>query len=92
MDGTMCQKGVVAVDFAKQSAAIFQLADVQKQIRELSDEDRKSRVACLLYGMSGLPAGPDDDDVGKREAEMDSGSVTPISHAEFLSQFRRMSR
>lgn len=88
----MCQKGVVAVDFAKQSAAIFQLADVQKQIRELSDEDRKSRVACLLYGMSGLPAGPDDDDVGKREAEMDSGSVTPISHAEFLSQFRRMSR
>ena len=56
MNGTMWQKGVVAVDFAKQGAAIFQFAGVQKQAGELSDEDRKGLVAFLLYGMSGLPA------------------------------------
>jgi hypothetical protein len=49
-------------------------------------------VAYLLHGMSGLPSGPDDEEVGRREAEMDSGSVTPISHAEFLAQVGRESR
>ena len=56
INGTMCQKGVVAVDFAKQRSAIFQLADVQKQAGELSDGDRKGLEAFLLYGMSGLAA------------------------------------
>ena len=56
MNGTRWQKGVVAVDFAKQSAAIFQFAGVQKQAGELSDEDPKGLVAFLLYGMLRLPA------------------------------------
>ena len=79
MDGTMWRKGVMVVDFARQSAAVVQLADVQKQAGEFSEEDRKGLVACLLYEMSGLPAGPDDDDVGKREAEMGSGAVIPAA-------------
>jgi len=64
---------------------VVQLADIQKQTKELSEEDRKGLVAYLLHGMSGLPSGPDDEELGRREVEMDSGSVTPINHAEFLT-------
>jgi hypothetical protein len=71
---------------------MVQLADVQKQAKELSEEDRKGLVAYLLHSMSGLPAGPDDEEVERREAEMDSGAVAPISHAEFLAQVDRVSR
>jgi hypothetical protein len=65
------------------------LADIQKQVKELSEEDREGLVAYLLHGLSGLSSGADDEEVGRREAEMDSGAVTPISHAEFLSQVGR---
>ena len=71
---------------------MVQLADIQKQTNELSEEDRKGLVAYLLHGLSGLPSGPDDEEVGMREVEMDSGSVIPISHAEFLSQVGRCNR
>ena len=68
---------------------MVQLADVQKQAKELSEEDRKGLMAFLLHGFSGVPSGPDDEEVGKRDADMDSGTVTPISHAEFLAQVGR---
>lgn len=68
---------------------MVQLTDVQKQAEELSEEDRKGLVAYLLHGMSGLPSGPDDQEVARREADMDSGAVTPISHDEFLAQVGR---
>jgi hypothetical protein len=71
---------------------MVQLAEIQAQAKELSEEDRKGLVAFLLHGMSGVPSGPDDEEVGRREAEMDSGSVAPISHAEFLSQVGRGTR
>jgi hypothetical protein len=71
---------------------MVQLADIQKQAKELSEEDRKGLVAYLLHGMSDLPSGPDDEEVEKREAEMDSGTVVPIGHAEFLAQVGRIRR
>jgi hypothetical protein len=71
---------------------MVQLADIQKQAKELSEEDRKGLVAYLLHGMSDLPSGPDDEEVEKREAEMDSGAVAPISHAEFMAQVGRTRR
>ena len=71
---------------------MVQLADIQKQARELSEEDRNGLVAYLLHGMSGLPPGLDDEEVERREAEMDSGTVIPISHSEFLAQVGRGSR
>lgn len=68
---------------------MVQLAKLQNQVRELSEEDRKSLVAFLLHGLTDIPAGPNDEEVDRRDAEMDSGGVTPISHAEFLSQVGR---
>ena len=68
---------------------MVQLADIQKQAKELSEEDRKGLVAFLLHGLTGEPSGPDDEEVDRRDAEMDSGVVVPISHAEFLTQVGR---
>ena len=65
---------------------MVQLADVKRQAKELSEEDRKGLVAYLLHGFTDVPLGPDDEEVERREAEMDSGEVTPISHDEFLAQ------
>ena len=33
----------------------------------------------LLHGLDGAPLGPDDMEVNRREAEMDSGKVEPTS-------------
>lgn len=68
------------------------LTDIQKQAKELSEEDRMGLVAYLLHGMSDLPSGPDDEEVEEREAEMDTGAVVPIGHAEFLAQVGRIRR
>jgi hypothetical protein len=71
---------------------MVQLADIQKQAKELSEEDREGFVAFLLHGFTGAPSGPDDEEVERRDAELDSGTVMPISHAEFLAQFGRSER
>ncbi|MFN6018071.1 MAG: hypothetical protein ACK49N_10875 [Verrucomicrobiota bacterium] len=71
---------------------MVQLADIQRQAEQLSPEDREGLVAYLLHGLSGIPLGPDDLEVGRREEEMDAGAVKPISHAEFLSQVGRADR
>lgn len=68
---------------------MVQLSDIQRQAGELSEEDREGLVAFLLHGMSGLPSGADDEEVRRREAEMDAGTISPISHAEFLGQVGR---
>ncbi len=70
---------------------MVQLADVQRQSEELSQEDREGLVAFLLHRLPNLPSGPDDEEIGRRDADMDAGSVLPISHTEFLSQVGRRS-
>jgi hypothetical protein len=71
---------------------MVQLADIQKQATELSEEDGEGLVAFLLHGLSNVPRGPDDDEVNRRDAEMDSGEVAPITHDEFLAQVGRHGR
>lgn len=71
---------------------MIQLADIQNQAKELSEEDRKGLVAFLLHGFTDAPLGPDDEEVYRRDIEMDSGAVVPISHAEFLAQVGRHGR
>lgn len=68
------------------------LAEIQRQAQELTQEEREGLVAYLLHGLRGVPLGADDEEVERREAEMDSGAVKPISHAEFLEQVGRVSR
>ena len=71
---------------------MVQLVDIQKQAKELSEEDREGLVAFLLHGFSGAPSGPDDEEVAMRDSDMDSGAVVPISHEDFLAQVGRSAR
>jgi hypothetical protein len=71
---------------------MVQLVDIQRQADELSEEDRQSLVAFLLHRLSGAPSGPDDEEVARRDSDMDSGAVIPIGHEEFLVQVGRSAR
>lgn len=68
------------------------LVALQKQADELSQEDRESLLAYLIHGLPGAPEGPDDDEVLRRDAELESGAVKAISHEEFLRQVGRDGR
>lgn len=61
------------------------LAAVRKAADELPREEWADLAAHLLASFSSAPVGPDDDEVDRREIEMDTGLVTPLSHDEFLS-------
>jgi len=65
------------------------LFEVQRAADELNSEDRAGLVAHLLSSFSSCPLGPDNGEVDQREAELDSGKVASLNHAEFLSAVGR---
>ena len=65
------------------------LLEVQKAAEGLSDEEQAGLVAHLLASFSRAPLGPDNDEIDRRDVEMDSGSVKPLCHKEFLSAVGR---
>ncbi len=62
--------------------------EVQDQTATLSFEEKEGLLAYLVNDVSPV-IGADDDEVLRREAEMDSGKVQPISYDEFLAQVGR---
>ena len=70
---------------------MVRLMDVQMQAAELSMEEKESLLAFLIHELPSPPPGANDDEVLRREEEMDSGAVEVISHEEFLSQVGRQS-
>jgi putative addiction module component (TIGR02574 family) len=65
------------------------LVDVQRQADTLSSEERVGLIAYLVHSLPGAPLGPDDDELHRREAELDSGKVQPLTHEEFLREVGR---
>ncbi|RYD38604.1 MAG: hypothetical protein EOP87_01305 [Verrucomicrobiaceae bacterium] len=65
------------------------LLEVQKAADELSGEEQAGLVAHLLAAFPTAPLGPDDDEIDRREIEMDSGVVRALNHDEFLSAVGR---
>jgi hypothetical protein len=61
---------------------------IQNQAADMSVEEKEGLLAYLLNDVSPV-VGADDDEVLRREAEMDSGEVQVISHDEFLAQVGR---
>ena len=68
---------------------MVRLADVQKQAAELSFEEKEGLLAFLIHELPGPLSGADDEEVLRREEEMDSGAVEAISHEEFLNRVGR---
>ena len=65
------------------------LSQVQQQAAELSGEERESLLAYLIHSLPNAPLGPDDEEIKRREKEMDSGAVKGLTHDEFLKQAGR---
>lgn len=61
------------------------LVEVQRAADELNSEDRAGLVAHLLASFPSVPLGPDDDEIDRRENELDSGEIAALDHAGFLS-------
>lgn len=59
------------------------LMELQKEITALGEEERSGLASFILSSLPSAPLGPDDEELAKRENEMDSGKVPPISYAEF---------
>ena len=58
------------------------LLEVIRDADQLSDEEQAGLATHLLSQMKGVPLGPDDDEVARREAEIDAGTAKLISHDE----------
>ncbi|MGK0238009.1 MAG: hypothetical protein ACI92G_001473 [Candidatus Pelagisphaera sp.] len=67
---------------------MVRLADIQRQADELSNEDRAGLLAHLLHTLENAPEGPTDQEAIERDAELESGVVTPISQEQFINEAR----
>ena len=67
----------------------MKLAEIEQEALALSDVERASLAAKLLDTLP--PPGTDvsDEEVDRREREMDSGEVTPILREEFVRRVQR---
>ena len=65
------------------------LMEIQREADLLSEEERAGLAAHLLSTISSAPLGADDEEADRRDMEMDSGLVQPISHEEFIRQVGR---
>lgn len=51
------------------------LYEVIQEVDQLSDEDRAGLATHLLSRQKGAPLGPDNDEVARRDAEIDAGTA-----------------
>lgn len=58
------------------------LMEVIQDADQLSAEEQAGLAAHLLSQMKGAPLGADDEEVLRREAEIDAGTATLITHDE----------
>ena len=67
----------------------MEFAEIQREALTLSDHDRASLAAILLDTLP--PPGMDisDEEVERREEDLESGRVTAISHEEFVRGVRQ---
>jgi hypothetical protein len=66
------------------------LMEIQEAADQLPFEQRAGLAAHLLASLPSAPFGPDEAEADVRDAEMDSGKVSPISYEQFLSAVGRL--
>ena len=65
------------------------LTDIERHALALPDKDRASLAASLLQTLDPPIADISDEEVDRRDDEMDSGKATPISHEEFTRRVQQ---
>jgi len=64
------------------------LQALEKEAAGLPEEDRAALVAVLLSTFDAPPYDVDDDEVLRRDEEMETGKEAGISHEEFVRTVR----
>jgi hypothetical protein len=67
----------------------MKLAEIEQEALALPDRERASLAAKLIGTLPFPEADVSDDEVERREREMESGHVTSISHEEFVRRIER---
>jgi hypothetical protein len=82
---------LIYIDGAKRALATATCLAKSSMVRlmELSFEEKENLLAFLIHELPAPLSGADDEEVLRREEEMDSGAVEAISHEEFLNQVGR---
>lgn len=65
------------------------LTEVIQEADQLSEEEQAGLTAHLLSKMRGAPLGPDDQEVERREAEIDAGTARLLTHEELCKAVGR---
>ena len=58
------------------------LTDLLPDVDQLSEEDQAGLAAHLLANLRGAPLGPDDEELTRREAEIDAGTAEFLTYDE----------
>lgn len=62
---------------------MLSLMELQQEIEELGTEERAGLASFIISSLPKAPLGPDNEELMKREIEMDSNSTSTISYDEF---------
>jgi len=65
------------------------LAEIERATLQLAESERASLAATLLDTLSAPGTDISDEEVERREAELESGEVMAISHEDFVSGVRQ---
>lgn len=70
----------------------MKLAEIEQAALSLSDRERASLAAKLLDTLPLPGTEVSDDEVERRESELESGQVTALSHEEFIRRVQQERR
>ena len=66
----------------------IKLQDIEQEALGLSESDRAELVLSLMRSLPAPVAEVTDEEVLRRDAEMEAGSVEPMLHQEFVRRVR----
>jgi len=85
----MFSRELTATKTSRRIFVMSHLLEIQQQADRLSEEERAGLAAHLLSSVTKTFLGASDDEVDRRDRDLDSGQVTAISHGEFIRQVGR---
>jgi hypothetical protein len=66
----------------------MKLQDIEQEALGLSESERAKLVLSLLRTLAAQGADVTDEEVFRRDAELEAGSVEPMLHDEFVRRVR----
>ena len=66
----------------------MKLQDIEQEALGLSEKERAELVVSLMRTLAGPGAEITDEEVWRRDGELEAGSVEPMLHEEFVRRVR----